>query len=113
MPVKEDLDVYARKEVTKLTGLPKITDDELRKHNNEYGLWVALYGKVFDLTNFYMDHPGGWDVIEECAGKECTERFEEGEHMPESIRDLKQYYIGDYEGKKQTLKEKKEEQAKE
>ena len=60
-----------------------------------------------------MDHPGGWDVIEECAGKDCTERFEDGDHMPESIRDLKQYYIGDYEGKKQSLQEQKAKQAKE
>ena len=89
MSAEKDLDVYARKEIGKLTGLAKITDADLRKHNNEYGLWVALYGKVFDLTNFYMDHPGGWEVIEEWAGKECTDKFEEGDHMPESIRDLK------------------------
>ena len=48
--------------------MKKISDSELARHNNEYGMWVAVYGKVFDLTNFYLEHPGGWEVIEECAG---------------------------------------------
>ena len=79
----------AEKECNKLTGIRKIKDEELRKHNNEYGMWVVIYGKVFDLTNFYMEHPGGWDSIEAFGGKDGTEKFEEGDHMPESIRDLK------------------------
>ena len=52
-------------------------------------MWVVIYGKVFDLTNFYMEHPGGWESIEDFGGKDGTEKFEEGDHMPESIRDLK------------------------
>ena len=60
-----------------------------------------------------MEHPGGWDSIEAFGGKDGTEKFEEGDHMPESIRDLKQYYIGEYEVKKLSLQEKKAEMAKE
>ena len=47
-----------------------------------------------------MEHPGGWDVIEECAGRDATQRYEDGDHPLESIRELKKYYVGEYEGKK-------------
>ena len=42
-----------------------ITDKELMEHNSEDSLWVAIHGRVFDLTDFYMEHPGGYDIIEE------------------------------------------------
>ena len=80
MSVEKDSDLYAKNEVSKLSGKPAITDIELSKHASEESLWVAIYGKVFDLTEFYMDHPGGWDVIEESAGLECSLKFEDGDH---------------------------------
>ena len=90
-----------------------ISDQELSSNNTEKSMWVAIHGKVFDLTTFYMEHPGGWDIIEESGGKDATQKFDEGDHRPDSMRDLKKYYIGDYEGKKISLQEKKEIQAKE
>ena len=103
----------SQKMLAEIKPLGKITDAEVKKNNSESGLWVVIHGKVFDLTNFYMEHPGGWDVIEEVAGKDGTKEYEAGDHRIESIRDLKTYYIGEYEGKKLTLAEKKEQQAKE
>tara|TARA_B110000977_G_C10695095_1_gene345039 strand:+ start:291 stop:443 length:153 start_codon:yes stop_codon:yes gene_type:complete len=47
-----------------------------------------------------MDHSGGMDIIEDNAGTDCTIKYEEGEHTESSVRDLKEYYIGEYEGKK-------------
>lgn len=70
-------------------------------------MWVAVHGRVFNLTEFYMEHPGGFDIIEEHAGQDATAKYEEGDHRMESIRDLAKYYIGEYEGKKLSLHEKK------
>ena len=39
--------------LSELKPLQKISDSELSRHNNEYGMWVAIHGKVFDLTTFY------------------------------------------------------------
>ena len=55
-----------------------------------------------------MEHPGGWEIIEEYAGKDATAAYEEGAHRIESIRDLKKMYVGEYEGKKLSLAERKE-----
>jgi cytochrome b involved in lipid metabolism len=51
-------------------------------------MWVAIHGRVFDLTEFYMEHPGGFDIIEGSAGQDATVKYEEGDHRMESIRDL-------------------------
>ena len=80
-----------------------ITDNELQQHNTPEDLWVAIHAKVFDLSDFANDHPGGWQVIEEHAGKDGTAAYESGEHMLCSIKDLKKRYIGEYEPKKLTL----------
>ena len=66
-----------------------ITDKELMQNNHEKSMWVAIHGRVFDLTEFYMEHPGGFDIIEESAGQDATAKFDEGDHRIESIRDLK------------------------
>lgn len=84
-----------------------ITDKELMQNNHEKSMWVAVHGRVFDLTEFYLEHPGGFDIIEEVAGQDATAKYEEGDHRMESVRDLAKFYIGEYEGKKLSLQEKK------
>jgi len=37
---------------------------------------VALYGKVYDLTDYLEEHPGGVDAIKDVAGTDGTETFE-------------------------------------
>ena len=34
-----------------------VTRDELAKHASALDCWVALYGKVYDFTDFLEDHP--------------------------------------------------------
>ena len=53
-----------------------ITEDELKSHNSEASCWVALYGKVYDFTEFLEEHPAGAESILEQAGKDGTARFD-------------------------------------
>ncbi|PGH15490.1 hypothetical protein AJ80_05507 [Polytolypa hystricis UAMH7299] len=49
---------------------------EVAKHNSAESCWVVLYGKVYDVTDFLPDHPGGASIILKLAGKDATEEFD-------------------------------------
>ena len=53
-----------------------ITYEEVSKHNHAKDCWVILYGKVYDLTGFLPEHPGGSGVIVKQAGKDATKLFD-------------------------------------
>ena len=37
---------------------------DLKDHNKRDDIWVAVHGKVYDLTKFLLLHPGGSRVLE-------------------------------------------------
>ncbi|KAG2224332.1 hypothetical protein INT45_012901 [Circinella minor] len=53
-----------------------ISPQEVAKHNTKDDLWCIIHGKVYDLTNFVEEHPGGVRVILKQAGKDATSAFE-------------------------------------
>ncbi|KAH8737036.1 FMN-dependent dehydrogenase-domain-containing protein [Ilyonectria robusta] len=46
------------------------------KHNTADSCWVVLYGKVYDVTDFLPEHPGGKKIILKLAGKDATEEYD-------------------------------------
>lgn len=55
-----------------------VTAEEVQKHNSlETGIWVAINGQVYDLTEFIMKHPGGSQIIEKYAGTDASIIFNE------------------------------------
>ncbi|KAL4064553.1 acyl-CoA dehydrogenase/oxidase [Scleroderma citrinum] len=57
--------------------LKEFTLEEVAQHNRPDDLWVAIDGKVYDLSRFKDLHPGGISVLtdEEVAGKDATSSF--------------------------------------
>ncbi|KNG87307.1 cytochrome B2 [Aspergillus nomiae NRRL 13137] len=49
---------------------------EIAKHNSADSCWVVLYGKVYDVTNFLENHPGGSAAILALAGKDATQEYD-------------------------------------
>ncbi|RAL15847.1 FMN-dependent alpha-hydroxy acid dehydrogenase [Aspergillus homomorphus CBS 101889] len=49
---------------------------EVAKHNTPESCWVILYGKVYDVTDFLSEHPGGAKIILKLAGKDATEEYD-------------------------------------
>ncbi|CAB4416179.1 unnamed protein product [Rhizophagus irregularis] len=50
----------------------RYTREEVAKHNTTSDLWIIHNNKVYDVTEFAMDHPGGPELIKEWGGKDVT-----------------------------------------
>eukprot|EP00455_Lapot_gusevi_P009201 TRINITY_DN1410_c0_g1_i3.p2 TRINITY_DN1410_c0_g1~~TRINITY_DN1410_c0_g1_i3.p2 ORF type:complete len:448 (+),score=165.22 TRINITY_DN1410_c0_g1_i3:110-1453(+) len=77
----------------------KYTWQEVAKHNSAESAWIYIENKVYDITKWLDEHPGGKDVLLLVAGRDCTNLFES--YHPFSSKPhavLKTYYIGDLEG---------------
>ncbi|KJE96285.1 hypothetical protein CAOG_06628 [Capsaspora owczarzaki ATCC 30864] len=73
-----------------------ITLTELKQHKERSaGVWFAIHGKVYDVTKFLNEHPGGEEVLLENAGSDSTTAFEDVGHSTDAKKMLEQYYIGD------------------
>ena len=48
---------------------------EVAQHNTPESCWIVLNGKVYDLTSFYAEHPGGASLITNNAGKDASALF--------------------------------------
>lgn len=71
------------------------TLEDVRKKNSAKELWLVIHGRVYDITRFVEEHPGGEEVLFEQAGADATESFEDVGHSVDAREMLKQYYVGD------------------
>lgn len=68
---------------------------EASQHNTREDCWVVIDGKVYDVTEYLDEHPGGDDVLLSASGRDSTEEFEDAGHS-QSARELMQdYCIGE------------------
>merc|ERR1712154_224569 len=76
------------------------TWDEIKKHNQEEDLWVVIYNRVYNLTDFQIDHPGGPDVLRDIAAQDASEEFENILHTEKARKMAKKFLIGKVKGEK-------------
>uniref|UniRef100_A0A182XLY8 Cytochrome-b5 reductase n=1 Tax=Anopheles quadriannulatus TaxID=34691 RepID=A0A182XLY8_ANOQN len=66
---------------TDLTGtggrIVPVSHAELAKHDRAEDAWMAIRGKVYNVTRYMNFHPGGADELMRGAGKDATRLFEE------------------------------------
>ncbi|GAV59022.1 Cyt-b5 domain-containing protein [Cephalotus follicularis] len=68
---------------------------QVSEHNNSKDCWLIINGKVYDVTKFLDDHPGGDEVLLSATGKDASDDFEDVGHS-DSARDMMdKYYVGD------------------
>ena len=77
--------------------LPTILSKEVESRNTEKSCYVTLGQKVYDITEFVPDHPGGGDLILEYGGKDVAEIMGDvisHEHSEAAYEILDEYLIG-------------------
>lgn len=53
-----------------------IDDEELGRHATRDDCWIALRGRVYNLTGYVDYHPGGEKILEQTYGKDATALFD-------------------------------------
>ncbi|EDW55582.1 cytochrome b5 [Drosophila sechellia] len=86
--------VPSKKERLKLEDLPEIALEEVAQHDSFDDCWVVIYDRVYDVTHFLRDHPGGDDVIMDHAGRDATIAFHGTGHSGDAIEMMKDFLIG-------------------
>eukprot|EP01062_Namystynia_karyoxenos_P033319 TRINITY_DN2451_c1_g1_i1.p2 TRINITY_DN2451_c1_g1~~TRINITY_DN2451_c1_g1_i1.p2 ORF type:complete len:439 (+),score=167.94 TRINITY_DN2451_c1_g1_i1:73-1389(+) len=76
------------------SGLRRIPMSEVAQHTSDQDCWIVYKGKVYDATKYLPDHPGGAQVILECAGKDATVDFDEVGHSDDAVKELEGMCIG-------------------
>ena len=76
-------------------GRPFINLASLAKHSSREDIWMSIAGKVYNVSEYLDDHPGGEEVLLDRAGKDATEDFEDVGHSNEARKQLKKYEVGE------------------
>ncbi|KAI4380717.1 hypothetical protein MLD38_006878 [Melastoma candidum] len=75
--------------------VPKMyTKAEVALHNKRSDCWLILKDKIFDVTSYVEEHPGG-DSILNNAGDDSTEGFYGPQHPGGVFQLVEDFYIGD------------------
>ncbi len=67
---------------------------ECDKHKTEEDVWLVIHGKVYDVTAFANEHPGGVDTLTKAAGIDGSAEFDSVGHSDSAKDQLKKYQIG-------------------
>lgn len=70
------------------------TLDQVRKHSQPDDLWMVILGKVYNVTAFAHNHPGGVEVLLDCGGVDATGAFDDVAHSQDAKDMLEPYWIG-------------------
>ncbi|KAL4939240.1 hypothetical protein BDV06DRAFT_225211 [Aspergillus oleicola] len=62
----------------------KLKGGEVAQHNSKESCWVVIHKKVYDVTEFLPQHPGGAAVVLQYGGKDATEEYDLI-HPPDTI----------------------------
>ncbi|XP_038588858.1 cytochrome b5 [Micropterus salmoides] len=68
---------------------------EIEEQNTFKSTWIIINNKVYDVTKFLEEHPGGEEVLREQAGGNATESFEDVGHSSDAREMASTMVIGE------------------
>ncbi|KAF3793565.1 Cytochrome B5-like protein [Nymphaea thermarum] len=70
------------------------TKAEVSRHNTRTDCWIIIKDKVYDVTSYVEEHPGG-DAILTHAGDDSTEGFYGPQHATRVFDMIGDFCVGD------------------
>ena len=70
------------------------TLEEVKKHNKKTDAWLIINSKVYNVTSWINNHPGGL-IIMKGVGKDASTLYEKIKHSKNADSILKKFYIGE------------------
>ncbi|KAI0394406.1 mitochondrial cytochrome-like protein b2 [Xylariaceae sp. FL0594] len=64
-----------------------LTADEVVKHRSASSCWIVVDGRVYDVTSYMSEHPGGAAVLLRQGGRDATPEFR-NVHSPDILKYL-------------------------
>lgn len=68
--------------------------EQIKMHNSKDDCWIVIHGKVYNITNYLDDHPGGSEIILSSAGSDASHLFDDIGHSQAAVTLLDKYEIG-------------------
>lgn len=68
---------------------------QVSEHNHAKDCWLVIDGKVYDVTKFLEDHPGGDEVLLSATGKDATDDFEDVGHSSSARAMMDEMCVGE------------------
>ncbi|RZC38028.1 cytochrome b5 [Asbolus verrucosus] len=72
-----------------------VTLDEVSWHDSPGDCWIIIYDRIYDITDFLDEHPGGSDILLEYAGRDASVAFRGSGHSAQALRALDRFTIGE------------------
>lgn len=72
-----------------------VTRETVAKHKTRDDVWMAIHGKVYNVSKYLEDHPGGEEVLMDRAGVDATEDFEDVGHSNDARKQLTKFEVGE------------------
>ncbi|KAI1827691.1 cytochrome b5-like heme/steroid binding domain-containing protein [Xylaria intraflava] len=73
---------------------PVYTLQQVSEHRSLDDLWITIRGKVYDVSGYLEEHPGGKDVLLQVSGTDATEDFDFVDHSDDAKDTLSGLEIG-------------------
>ncbi|VVC99875.1 uncharacterized protein LOC126969136 [Leptidea sinapis] len=72
-----------------------ITLAEVSQHDTPSDCWVVIYDRVYDISTFLDEHPGGADIMLEYAGRDASIAFRSSGHSRMAAKALDRFLVGE------------------
>ena len=71
------------------------TISDVEKHTSEKDAWLIIEDKVYNVTDYLNEHPGGSEILMDVAGQDASDMFESIGHSNDARKHLEKLLVGD------------------